>query len=176
MGPINRVPLGLLSLWDLKTTGRYPTDVSDVIQQSVDITPFMMAAHGELVTDNRGGLTAIGLVGFTNGFFDVPQNEVWLVEHWSVHNSTAMDPAGMMSGQVCVAYVAAPSVLSFPVGRQITANGSVGTTGAYWQAGSDAPFMVGPGGSLRFLVNELALGGAASYSCRGEARFIRLRV
>lgn len=96
-GPLNRLPLGLLSLLELKSpAGRYPTQLGDVIAPILDVMEFFrgQASRGGIALQAAGAITGpTRSSAFTSGSVTtVPQGEIWLLTEYSVEfNALAAD-------------------------------------------------------------------------------------
>lgn len=78
-GPLNRQPLGLLSLFDVKT-GRYPSDLGEVILPTLEQTEWMRHSANELIESASFNLVS-GALGVSN--VQVPATEFWFVDRLS---------------------------------------------------------------------------------------------
>lgn len=103
--PINRLPVGLLSMLDIKSMGKNPNALSDVVQANVELNEFYInsASFISAYSDNPplvpipGGGGATGtllrldtvqaanpLPADPSGQIEVPDGEIWLVTEWCV--------------------------------------------------------------------------------------------
>lgn len=76
MSRIQRLPFGLLSLFDSKTQGRNPPDFDDNLRLTSDVSEFYLPTLQTL----RVTQAAIATTG-TFGPITVPFNEIWIVRH-----------------------------------------------------------------------------------------------
>lgn len=88
-GIINRVPVGLLDLLDMKSRGQTPRELSSWTQAVVDIAPLYFSDLERAVASVDAGVNAIGLTTS----LAVPQDEIWLVREMSVSTSTGAGEA-----------------------------------------------------------------------------------
>ncbi len=74
MGKLNRTPEGFLDWTGQRVGGRYPTEISDVVAPTVDVSDFL---GGRLIAAEQGSF-ATSAVG-DSVTLTVPQNENWLL-------------------------------------------------------------------------------------------------
>lgn len=76
MGPLQVIPEGLLGFFDLKTFGRAPSELSEVVAPSVELRDWYFQSRAEWITNTQN------VTG--NGFYaaaTVPATEWWYVHH-----------------------------------------------------------------------------------------------
>lgn len=155
-GIVNRVPVGLLDLLDMKSRGQTPRELSSQVQAGIDIAPLYYSDLEEAVAAVDAGVAAIGLTTS----LAVPQDEIWFVRQMSVSTTTGAGEAisfapwffttlnrpggGFYSGALGVPMVLAAS-----------------STGA---AFSNNPFWAQAGDRLGFIVNSIT--GTVDFSTR----------
>lgn len=79
MGAINRVPLGLLSLLDSQTQGKYPDSFGELIAPTFDMAQLLAASRRYETASNVSG--GVGSISNNNASVFVPNGEVWLVRN-----------------------------------------------------------------------------------------------
>lgn len=97
-GPVQVIPPGLLSFFQLKTMGRNPSDLVESIQPNLDMRDWYFASKREQSTLDVAGATLA--LGFNNnatvdadGGFNVPADQWWFIEHmrFAVQTNAADD-------------------------------------------------------------------------------------
>lgn len=175
--PVNRLPLGLLSLFDIKQMGAYPKDLAGTYDLNIDILPLMVSAGASYI-----GRTAAGaqITADTPGIYNlgpelaVPENEVWLVERCAVTAVLAADQ--YLRGVMVKAFnVAGVSVCGSNVGDETTVDGAnARATFRQFRATNREPFVLAPGNSIRFNVIEGNRGAGGTINLNPEWRILRL--
>jgi len=77
MGPLQVIPDGLLGFFDLKTFGRAPSELSEVVSPSLELRDWYFQSRAEWYTNGSISVTS-------NGFYaavTVPATEWWFVHH-----------------------------------------------------------------------------------------------
>lgn len=172
--PLNRLPLGLLSLFDIKSGGRYPQHLGEVINPTMEMMTFIAASGCNEMF--RTGVTNVVSVGIINMGVTVPADELWLVEYFTIESDANLDADQVVSGMACVCAVSVggSSTVAFPVGPVVRLSGADATLTRF-RCGNDRTLIVSPGGSLRIHLNELSVGAAASINLRMSVKILRLR-
>lgn len=80
--PINRLPLGLLSFFDIKQLGKSPRALLDRVAPVADLREFYLPDSLQVVTGTSGPHVS-GTTGYLN-ILSVPQGETWWLSNWSV--------------------------------------------------------------------------------------------
>ena len=154
-GIINRVPVGLLDLLDMKSRGQSPRELAGQVQGGIDLLPLyeidLQRAAASVVVN-------VNAPGSTHGI-QVPNDEIW---HVLLHSVNASPGAGE-------AISVAPSYFSF---LRLGGNfwtGAMGppvSTGAVSTAASraDRDYWCGPGDQLGYQV--LSITGTIDISTR----------
>jgi hypothetical protein len=78
---VSRLPLGLLSMFGIKTQGAYPLYLRDDYTPSIEMLDQLTTIHGENLSDVENNLSA---VGFAENL-TVPQDQIWYVPYATLH-------------------------------------------------------------------------------------------
>lgn len=164
-GPIARLPLGLLEVFDLRTLGNYPRQVGDVISPTYDVSALQyqncLSVRGQATLS---GISPTFFVGF-NPFDDfvvdgvaveaaVPAGEAWLVVRSALLVECQSD-TGFQFYPTKVVFTTAPnSAVFFPVpgfGQLQNDSGNVtaGFTAGFWQHSTVQPFTIPPSAPIQ---------------------------
>lgn len=156
-GEINRVPLGLLPLLDMKARGNNPRTLADQVTGTIDLTE-LYARQAGLITQ-VGQINAIVGIAFrpddtTNTV--VPENELWYVHGAAAYSLGTMTGAAIIwRGSLAVANTNLP--FFWIVGPESAQYGQ--NDRAY--ASSWGPFWMGPGYRLGLATSEFTAGTVA---------------
>lgn len=157
-GQIQKIPQGLLGFLQLKTGGRNPATLSDIVVPTWDLARLYLEADAEYVgvnsTINAGGYTITA---------SAPQNEAWIVTSFNVGFTTDVGEA------IECALCRAPHN-NTPL-NALTLKIDLGANDWAELVYSDTLYLA-PGESLGVLVN--AITGVVSINA--VARFIRLPI
>lgn len=155
--PINRIPPGLLSLLDIKSSGVNPLTLGDNLIGSIDLN----AAYIAGLASTRFGVTlAIATtgaqaIGGGSGFnFAVGPGQLMIADKFAIRASAALGAGVAYSFRACV-YDSNLGVVVH-VGPL-----STGTVGDLPIAGFDGPVYVAAGYSIGMYVEDFLIGGAA---------------
>lgn len=88
LGPISKLPLGILGMLGIKSLGRYPNAISEDIQLTFEQLDLLAAAHGEGLFSELMALTGLNFAGSTT--LIVPQTEIWYVANISAFALTGV--------------------------------------------------------------------------------------
>lgn len=162
-GPVNRLPLGLLSYLDLKGNGRYPDTFGNVIAPCLELMTFFAPTLCSEQISNRttthnvdvSGSQPFGVTG--GGPIIVPPNEIWLVEFFDVLT------AALNNSQ----FAAIPIYRPQPNGSNMDVSLIRGNcprldptiAGGQFRIGADGPVLIPPGAELRYWI--VRMNGAA---------------
>lgn len=79
-GPASTFPTGLLGLFGIKNNGRYPQELNQTYQPTLDMVDWLARANAlELVSEQLTAFTGIGEKGNGNLWL-VPSGQVWLLK------------------------------------------------------------------------------------------------
>lgn len=178
-GPLNRVPLGLLSFLELKApSGRYPVQLADQILPQLDMEKFYrpqahraglgLQAGGAIVGPNRFSVFTLGSATI------VPQGELWFLAEYTVEITIQLDQAIKIAPALGIFIGAQAQV--YRLGEYVTVGTGTasGTLSAIAIATSHfaMPRIIGPGMQLGFTVAGFTPG--ASLSASATCSFHRL--
>lgn len=178
-GPLNRVPLGLLSLLELKVpAGRYPVQLGDQILPQLSMEKFYrpQAHRAGLATTAAGAIVGPNrFIPFTVGTPTVvPQGEIWFLAEFQVEVLLQSDQA--LTFAPVIAIFVGTQAQPYRVGDWHTFG--VGTaTGTLSQLGQATarygmPRIIGPGSQLGLSVSGFTPG--AVLNATANASFHRL--
>lgn len=85
MSGINRQPLGLLSFFGIKNTGRNPDQLANVIAPTLDLSRWYLEQNSQSSATNQ----AVAAVGFTSVLV-VPDGQTWAILGCSVNSQAAL--------------------------------------------------------------------------------------
>lgn len=174
--PINRLPLGLLSLFDIKQMGEYPRELAGQVSLITDIIPLLLSA-GATYT----GETITAFNSDTPGVYNlgpellVPDNEVWIMERFALNATMAADQ--YLRGAVVSSWsVLGGTVAAAFVGEVIAVDGAnPRATSRFFRCSNDwGPFVLAPGNSARFMLMEGNRGASGLINLRAHWRALRL--
>jgi len=157
-GPIQTLPVGLLSLLQLKNLGVNPQVLADIVQPVVDMEPWWLRQESspQLQVPTRGITQAEGagakalVTGAPTEF--VPQNEWWFVQHATMRITAAtIEAEASFAG---FGYIEpAPTANN---GQHVLMGGPVpGSTGQVMQWFSCEGVWIPPGVQLVWYVGEI---------------------
>lgn len=171
-GPLNRLPIGILGLFDIRGAGgSYPRALIETIQPTVDSSMFL---RGSVMVDGVGvttpALTApvsfrefVGLI--------VPNTEVWFLSEFTVECTLAIDQGVVFRAAWAVdVAVPRPYGLGDYTSAVPHALGSVAQASASFQM----PRIMPPGSKLGVNLQSITVGAAGSVQFLGYARILRL--
>jgi len=159
-GEINRVPVGLLSLLDMKARGQSPRMLSGEVSSSLEILQLYLQNDRRLI---RQSVTAA--LGVRQAVvFTVPQQQFWLVH--GLHTSSGTLAAGSSTRLVgCLTRVDQTSAVAntLPLG---TSEAFLTGQQIVWGKTWDTPYYALPNDIFGFFCSEFTLGGgAATLNC-----------
>lgn len=133
-GEINRVPVGLLSLLDMKARGQSPRILSSQVDASLEMLDFYLQNGRQVFSGSAtsGAAPANAVIG------TVPQNELWYIHGISVNSGTLTAALGVCPSVARVN--TAGSVLIVNLGDPFAF-----ATGDQVRAGWKGPFIFQPG-------------------------------
>lgn len=166
-GPLNRLPLGLLSLLDLKGTGgRYPTGLGEVIQPELTMLPFFRAEAHQGAQDT---IAAASITG-ANRFVAFPTvlslgPRIFLAEFTAEADSVDADQAIEFACALAIPFGASLNVyrLGDYVAQVISATGTRPIASAHYQM----PRVIPRGAQLGVTVKAFTPGAALNTSMLG---------
>lgn len=181
--PINRQPLGLLSLFDVKSpAGRYPSELLEQIAPIVDSLKFYrpQALRVSLVLQGAGAVT--GPTRFSQwtvpGNLVVPQGEFWFIGEYTAEAALQADQSIMYAPALAIYFGIQAQV--YRLGDYInigtgTGTGTLAARGVasahYWM-----PRIIGPGNELGFTVAGFTPGASLSTTLTGNLHRIVLPI
>lgn len=133
-GEINRVPVGLLSLLDMKARGQSPRILSGSVDASLELLDFYLQNGRQIFSGNASS----GAAPFNVTIGTVPQNELWYIHGISI-----------LSGTLTAALGVVPTVLRTNTQGSVVTH-SLGEPHAYLtgdqvRSGWSGPFILQPG-------------------------------
>lgn len=188
--PLNRIPVGLLDLFGIKSMGQYPQSLLNQLQPVIDLLPWYTQAQatnvqlsraplvGNAISGGRYTWTAstIAVLPATTGEIRVPDNEIWYVSQYSVQWSfdTAGQVASLRPGYYFTG-LGYTTVWQLPsTDNALIAFTGVGTGGTGMSA-TTIPFFLPPGSSPALAVGVQQLpGGQVDVS--GSMRLMRFLI
>lgn len=147
--PFNRFPRGLVGLLDAKTRGTAPTSLADEVRGTLDMMPFYQAATREVLSGVTLAPVAEGPVFATGGNLIVPQDELWIVWHFTAIASLVLATGETLAFTTLLRAAAAVGVNQDQVLNSSFGNGGVGSLPVAW---TPSPFLALPGDSLGIFV------------------------
>jgi len=148
---INRQPLGLLSFFGIKNSGRNPSALAESIAPTLDLSQWYLATNSQSTAINDN----VAAVGFTT-FIQVPQNETWAILACTVNSQNALGAGqtlrigGAFSRPSVLGNVVAPLTL---YGESVT----VGAVAVAWSNPGSIVF-VPPGATVGLYCAAIAAG------------------
>lgn len=153
--PINTQPLGLLGLLGIKTIGRNPSILPDIVSPIIDIGP-LYRAQGAM--NLSGATSAVNLRGnWTVSNLIVPPGELWVVESAVLTAAAAVIVGTTYKVRCCVYDV--QSGLPYNAGELSTV-----TAGEIPCAPMNGPFLVAPGQGIGVFAESVTLGTASAFN------------
>lgn len=173
-GPINRPPLGLLSLFDIRGAGgSYPSAMADFIQAQIETRFFVRGQAGQEQLETSFAINAAQFVPFANSL-QVPQDQMWFVSEYTLLIVLAADQAIQM--QPTYYPVQTAVVRPFALAPLVGQPAALGTVGAFLATAEfDMPRILPPGSALSANIPAFTIGASAAPSLLMVARIIRLR-
>lgn len=155
MSGINRQPLGLLSFFGVKNTGRNPSALAEIIAPTLDLARWYLSTNSQSTAINAN----VAVVGFSS-FLTVPETETWAVLACTVNSQNALGAGQTLRIGGAFARVS-------PLGNVIhplTLYGDTATTGAVAASWSspEAIVFVPPGSSIGIYTAAIAAGPVPS--------------
>lgn len=189
MAVINRIPPGLLGFLGLKSGGQNPRDIGNVIAPVFDLlrwyligeavevssapVAFQLVANEGSTTHQITATTPPNIAGLvTAGQLEVPNNELWYVDRWSV-NWVLNAQAG---ASINVAMITTPPGQSSSARMPATLGGWSTSDAAIARAGHvamTAPIWLKPGTTMA-LLNEGYIDGGAGVNVNTQMRITRI--
>lgn len=187
---LNKLPLGLLSFFDLKQGGRYPQQLGEHLAPVLEMfdwyvqtnifTTQLSTSLSPFIASDSGGATygwtsatpnALPVAG---GQVAVPNNEIWYVSLYSVSWTWNSIAGGVMD--------ASPMFQVPNSGSRHMASSRVGQTDS--QAGGgvagrsciNAPFWLMPGCAPRYIINRQTVPGGGSVDFSGQIQLVRFLI
>lgn len=96
-GEINRVPIGLLSLFDMKARGQNPRLLSEAVQAGLDIGRLILENERRLIRGTVSA-TAVGYAVFPQ--LTVPQGQLWVIHGFHVRSAALAAGTAINAGGV----------------------------------------------------------------------------
>lgn len=157
-GPVNLVPWGLANLFGLKATDGFVTDVSSLLQPSIDLWHFFAATNCQEVIVDQVTL-ANGFTGIkTFSELVVPNGELWLVRGWAMSGPLEVAQDGSFIMTPLLVNAATRGV------RQLadTLNQSVQSASANWYLAEreQSPFVMVAGDAIKLGVTFVSTADA----------------
>lgn len=151
--PINRLPLGLLSLLGIKNGGRYPQSLGQQLAPCFELLGWYLQSNSQSLSLN-GNVTA---VGFNANWWTVPVGQTWAVLS-TVVNSAAALGAGVTVGFTGAWIRSALQVLPSPL-TQVSPSYTVGAVAVAMSNPAGACVtLVPPGGVIGVYAHALVAG------------------
>ena len=174
LGPISRLPIGLLDVFDVRTLGKYPRNIADQLVATYDVTPLqhLNVEHCRAQWDNAAAAivapAGAGMQSFTSfvvegaaAAAETDVNEFWLITRLSAVQSITLGGGGVATWPMAqVVYL--PNLATStqfhvvpPFNRAGTGTGSSILTGiangtvSAWTVGTVQPFVVPPQSAFR---------------------------
>ena len=178
-GPIQTLPPGLLSVLQLKNLGRLPSVLLGEVSPSIDLLDMYLRSLGVANSPGahtRNQTTASGnFYQFTAGALgtiQVPQNEWWWFQHYSVTATfTAVAGQSIEGLTPCLAFNTSTGIEYAGVGAEIRTVSSNATAAVSAMVSSSAPFWAPPGSLLGYLATVIS---AAGVDLQGRYRVTKL--
>lgn len=151
---INRAPVGLLGLLDMKSQGENPPQLAETVIGALDLTQ-LYALQTRALISQASTVTGLGVTAgaFTNLL--VPQGELWLVTGLTSHLSAP--PLGAAAtAQWTVGYVANDTARFVSLAES---NAPAIATGADFVSGFDGVYLLQPGDQPTVYVTTQTGGG-----------------
>jgi len=148
---INRSPSGLLSFFGIKNTGRNPSSIGDVLTPTLELVPWYLSQNSESVSFTG----PVAAVGFSPGFFTVPETETWAVIGCTV-NSQAVLGAGVVL-TIGGGWIRNPNLAILAPLTTLGERSTAGQVAAAWSPVGTIEF-VPPGARIGIYVTEIAAG------------------
>lgn len=170
-GPINRLALGLLGLFDVRGAGgTYPTTLADFVQPTIELARFMRAQELELVSTGSVPLSI-------NGHF--PLLAVPATERWFVHEFTVglVDLGADQAIEFAAMYSQGGNLNVFHRldEYQLADGATMGTNPALLSSARyGMPRVVGPGKILGVSIKRITVGAEGNVDMRLDAAITRL--
>lgn len=173
-GPVNRPPLGLLGLFDIRGAGgTYPSQMADVITPEIETRFMVRGQPGQEQIEASFAIAAAQFVPFANSL-QVPQTEFWFLSEYTLLIVLAADQA--ISFQPTYYPVQVAPVRPFPLGDIRAQPTALGTVSGFLAAATyDMPRILPPGSALSANIEAFTIGASAQPSLLMVARIIRLR-
>lgn len=192
---LGRIPEGLLSFFDIKSMGQYPTRLSTDLIATMDlfrfyadqsaeegvatIAPFAAGSGTTAALDitaanwSAGGLTNFAVAGATQTV--VPNNEVWIVLEMCIRWKFTATAGQEIACAIQVNPAAVSPSMGLIVTDQVqgftTSNATIGRAG---QSSSSRPFFLLPGCTIKaWHAGDLVPGGQIDVDIYGRIRRLR---
>lgn len=160
---INSIPDGLLSLLQLKQTGRNPSQFAEFVQPVMDLQAWYEASTAEIVASTTSAIAANGV---TASSLLVPFNETWLLDATTFSFATA----GTVTAARCYGTIASSNASGT---FQLFPTNVVDLIGnEFANVSHNGKLLLRPGDAFTFCVNRYA--GAGNITCQAYARIARL--
>jgi len=153
--PINKVPVGLLSLLGIQAVGENPKVLNDVVQPVIDLTEMYSRDPAFVLNQVTSGINATLL--FSWPAVAPPQGQMWVFENLNLSVTAAIGAGTTLRGRAVVFEINALSVLHFVADDSGVISG---TTGERPCAGIRGPVVVRHGQQLGFFVEAIVGAGA----------------
>lgn len=189
--PLNSIPGGLLDFFQIKNGGQYPQHLVPVLAPTLELMDWYVnakkipiAATGNAGTGGSFGAGMSNFVGLAGGglpapsiTWEVPQDEVWVVDQFTVGMN--FNNIGGEQGAVepCVLYPVAGAYTLFPLAVQGGGEeaSNAGYTAKNWRTISRSPLLVPPGARLAGFCSKYWV-TATSIAWSARLCLIRVRV
>lgn len=151
MSGINRQPLGLLSFFGVKNTGRNPSALAEIIAPTLDLARWYLSTNSQSTAINAN----VAAVGFTS-FLTVPETETWAVLACSVNTQAVLGAGARLRIGGAFSRISPLGSVVHP----LTLYGDTAQTGAVAVSWSnpDSIVFVPPGAGIGLYVADIAAG------------------
>jgi hypothetical protein len=143
-GIINRVPVGLLSLLDMKTQGSNASELSGVLSTVLEAQDFYLSPLREYLTANSAAVGATGVLPTT---LTVPNGTIWLLR--AVCARFPIDVAVGATIEFTVGYSPVPAGGFFALGNRSALSGAGTRPSSAWEG----TYLLQPGESISALIS-----------------------
>lgn len=159
-GVVQRVPMALLDLLGLKSTGQNPVLFSELLGPSIDMTDLYLANRWEIINASVAAIATTGLK--TTGSWEPADGTVLVIDGACIQFATVLAAATTYRLRLCLYTVQtgnpfrmAPSAVTTTVGEIVA--------GAW-----DGPIVVRPGEGLGIWAENVTLGTSAAPRIAGR--------
>lgn len=147
---LQRYPLGLLGLLDLKDMGQGPSEFRRDLTTVIDATPFYLASRPSA---NSGQALAVNATGFfAAAGLTITEQTVWVIQRMSARPSAALAAGVSIRYRLAISRAAGNNIVALP-------NTASGAPTEFPNCAVDGPLLLLPGDALGIWVEQIA-GGA----------------